>query len=172
VLKEGRVDDAIDHVRGVVDRVRNLDVSRDWDLVEDLILTRRYTKKKESYKSKQPHITVVEKIRSRGGIVPAIGDRVPFVIIAGKGLFVDSAEDPEYVREHNISLDVDYYIQKQIWPPVERILREFDVDYGTLNDGSRQKGLHDFGIGVASAAQVRKKKQVEKTTVQQPLFDF
>ncbi len=172
VLKEGRVDDAIDHVRGVVDQVRNLDVSKDWDLVEDLILTRRYTKKKESYKSKQPHITVVEKIRSRGGIVPAIGDRVPFVIIAGKGLFVDSAEDPEYVKEHNIALDVNYYIKKQILPPVERILREFGVGHETLNYDSRQKGLHDFGIGVASNVEVRKKKQVKKNTVQQALFDF
>ncbi len=172
VLKEGRVDDAIDYVRGVVDRVRNLDVSRDWDLVEDLILTRRYTKKKESYKSKQPHITVVEKIRERGGIVPAIGDRVPFVIIAGKGLFVDSAEDPEYVKEHNIALDVNYYIKKQILPPVERILREFGVGHETLNYDSRQKGLHDFGIGVASNVEVRKKKQVKTNTVQQPLFDF
>ena len=172
VLKEGRVDDAIEYVRGVVDRVRNLDVSKDWDLVEDLILTRRYTKKKESYKSKQPHITVVEKIRNRGGIVPAIGDRVPFVIIAGKGLFVDSAEDPEYVKERNISLDVDYYIQKQILPPVERILSGFGVGHETLNYDSRQKGLHDFGIGVASNVEVRKKKQVKTTTVQQALFDF
>jgi DNA polymerase I len=71
-----------------------------------------------------------------------------------------------------MSLDVDYYIQKQIWPPVERILREFDVDYGTLNDGSRQKGLHDFGISVASNTGVRKKKQVKKTTAQQALFNF
>jgi DNA polymerase I len=140
--------------------------------VEDLILTRRYTKKKESYKSKQPHITVVEKIRSRGGIVPAIGDRVPFVIIAGKGLFVDSAEDPEYVREHNIALDVNYYIQKQILPPVERILREFGVEHETLNYDSRQKGLHDFGIGVVSNAVVRRKKRVKKTAVQRALFDF
>ncbi|MEA3281930.1 MAG: DNA-directed DNA polymerase, partial [Euryarchaeota archaeon] len=172
VLKEGRVDDAVDYVRGVVDRVRNLDVSKDWDLVEDLILTRRYTKKKESYKSKQPHITVVEKIRSRGGIVPAIGDRVPFVIIAGKGLFVDSAEDPEYVKERNISLDVDYYIQKQILPPVERILSGFGVGHETLNYDSRQKGLQDFGIGVASDVRVQKKKQIKATTVQQALFDF
>jgi len=132
VLKEGRIDDAVEYVRGVVDRVRNLDVQQDRDAMEDLILTRRYTKKKESYKNKQPHITVVEKIRSRGGVVPAVGDRVPFVIIAGKGLFVDSAEDPEYVIEHNISLDVDYYINKQILPPVERILREFGVEYATL----------------------------------------
>ncbi len=114
----------------------------------------------------------MEKIRQRDGVVPSIGDRVPFVIIAGKGQFVDSAEDPEYVREHNLSLDVDYYIQKQIWPPVERILREFGVDYGTLNDGSRQKGLHSFGIGTASVVRIPIKKEVKAVSRQKTLFDF
>ncbi len=107
VLKEGRVDDAVEYVRGIVDRVRNLDVSKDWDLVEDLILTRRYTKKKESYKSKQPHITAVEKIRNRGGIVPAIRERVPILVIAGEGLFVDSAAGTEDVQKRNIANGVD-----------------------------------------------------------------
>ncbi len=172
VLKDGRVEESVEYVRGVVDRVRNLDVRTDSEIMDDLILTRKYNKKEESYKSKQPHITVVEKIRRRGGAVPSIGDRVPFVIVAGNGMFVDSAEDPEYVREHNLSLDVDYYIKKQIWPPVERILREFGVDYGTLNDGSRQKGLHDFGIGTASVARVHRKKEVKQVSRQKPLFDF
>jgi len=170
VLKEGRVDDAVEFVRGVVDRVRNLDVQRDSDLIEDLILTRRYTKKKESYKNKQPHITVVEKMRGRGGVVPAIGDRVPFVIVAGKGLFVDSAEDPEYVKEHNLSLDVDYYINKQILPPVERILSEFGVAYERLNYDSKQKGLHEFGVDTVSAVAVPRKRTVRKTAAQQTLF--
>ena len=172
VLKDGRVEESVEYVRGVVDRVRNLDVRTDSGIMDELILTRKYNKKEESYKSKQPHITVVEKIRQRGGAVPSIGDRVPFVIVAGKGQFVDSAEDPEYVREHNLSLDVDYYIKKQIWPPVERILREFGVDYGTLNDGSRQKGLYGFGIGTAGVAHVPRKKEVKAVSRQKTLFDF
>ncbi|MEA1966513.1 MAG: hypothetical protein U9N05_04430, partial [Euryarchaeota archaeon] len=77
-----------------------------------------------------------------------------------------------YVKEHNISLDVNYYIKKQILPPVERILSGFGVGHETLNYDSRQKGLHDFGIGVASNVGVRKKKLVKKNTVQQDLFDF
>ncbi|MEA1943955.1 MAG: DNA-directed DNA polymerase [Euryarchaeota archaeon] len=170
VLKEGRVDDAVTYVRGVVDRVRNLDVRRDEDLMEDLVLTRRYTKKEKSYKNKQPHITVVEKIRRRGGVVPSIGDRVPFVIIAGNGLFVDQAEDPEYVREHSLSLNVNYYIKKQILPPVERILCEFGVEYKTLDYDSKQKGL--FGIGAVSTVNVRRKEKVKNTTRQKSIFDF
>ncbi len=172
VLKDGKVDESVEYVRGVVDRVRNLKVRTDSEIMDDLILTRKYNKKEESYKSKQPHITVVEKIRRRGGAVPSIGDRVPFVIVAGNGRFVDSAEDPEYVREHNLSLDVDYYIKKQILPPVERILREFGVEHETLNYDSKQKGLHDFGIGTASVARVPRKKEVKAVSRQKTLFDF
>lgn len=76
--------------------------------------------------------------------MPSIGTRIPFVITAGKGLFVDRAEDPDYVREHNVPIDVDYYIKKQILPPVERILGVFGVKASSLDYDSKQKGLFDF----------------------------
>jgi len=73
--------------------------------------------------AKQPHIQLVEKIKRRGGLVPDVGERVPFVIIRGKTsrrskeLFVDRAEDPQYVLEMNMPLDAEYYIEKWIlWP--------------------------------------------------------
>jgi len=144
VLKEGAVDRAVEHVRGVVDRVRNIDVQKDSEIIDDLILTRMFSKSKKSYKNKQPHLTVIEKLKTRTGMAPSIGERIPFVIIAARGLFVDRAEDPDYVREHNIPLDVDYYIKKQILPPVERILGVFGVDMATLDFDSKQKGLFDF----------------------------
>ncbi|MCD4704417.1 MAG: hypothetical protein K8R64_09055, partial [Methanosarcinaceae archaeon] len=40
--------------------------------------------------------------------------------------------------------DVEYYIQKQILPPVSRILGVFGVDIATLDHDSKQKGLFDF----------------------------
>ena len=144
VLIEGNVDLAVEHVRNVVSKVRNLDPAKDSELIESLVLTRTLTRKTESYKNKQPHLTVVEKLKARTGIVPSIGTRIPFVIIAGKGLFVDRAEDPEYVREQNIPIDVDYYIKKQILPPVERILEVFGVNISSLDFDSKQKGLFDF----------------------------
>ena len=53
--------------------------------------------------------------------------------IADCGLFVDRAEDPEFVRENNIPLDVDYYIKKQILPPVEWMVGVFGVDMASLD---------------------------------------
>ncbi len=134
VLKKGDVDGAVNHVQGVIKHLRSLDIQKNPDALEELILTRQYTKKAESYKSKQPHVTVIEKIAKRTGTPPPIGERIPFVITAGPGLLVERAEDPEYVRENNIPIDVDYYINKQILPPVERILQGFGVKRETLQN--------------------------------------
>jgi DNA polymerase I len=124
VLKEGKVDEAVGLVKNTIDSIREIDARKHPELFDQLILTRQYTKKPESYKSRQPHITVVDKLKSRG-IIANVGDRIPFVILAGNGLFVDRAEDPDYAREKNLPLDVDYYVTKQILPPVERILADF-----------------------------------------------
>jgi DNA polymerase I len=179
VLKEGKVDIAVEYVRSIVDRVRNIDARKDSQIIDDLTLTRMFSKGKKSYKSKQPHLTVAAKIEARTGVPPSIGERIPFVIIAGRGLFVERAEDPDYVREHNIPLDVDYYIKKQILPPEERILSAFGVDMATLDYDSKQKGLFDFAPPQKRSA----KKTVKNNTAnytealpdpksQSSLFDF
>jgi DNA polymerase I len=166
VLKEGKVDEAVDHVRSVVVRLQSLDLSLDPGILEELTLTRRYTKSTSSYKNKQPHIQLVEKIRERGGQVPSVGDRVPFVIIKGKSsrknkaLFVDRAEDPAFVLENNMPLDTEYYVDKQILPPVLRIFESFGVTKDRLCAGRAQSNLFSFE-GVAQKAQKQKS-----------LFDF
>ena len=150
VLKEGKVEEAKEHVRSVVVRLQNLDLSQDPGILEELTLTRRYTKSTGSYKNKQPHIQLVEKMRERGGQVPNVGDRVPFVITRGKGgrknrtLFVDRAEDPAFVLENNIPLDTEYYVDKQILPPVLRILECFGVTKEMLCSSRAQSSLFSF----------------------------
>jgi DNA polymerase I len=166
VLKEGKVEEAKDHVRSVIVRLQNLDLSSDPGILEELTLTRRYTKSIGSYKNKQPHIQLVEKIRERGGQVPSVGDRVPFVIIKGKSsrknkaLFVDRAEDPAFVLENNMPLDTEYYVDKQILPPVLRIFESFGVTKDRLCAGRAQSNLFSFE-GAAQKAQTQKS-----------LFDF
>ena len=143
VLMKGDVEEAVKYVRSTTSNLRSLDLKNNPEFLNKLILTKNYSKKTDNYKNKQPHLTVVEKIKQRSGISTPIGTRVPFVIISGKGLFVERAEDPDYVLKHNIPLDVEYYIKKQILPPVERILEVFGVDGSSL-DKYLQKGLFDF----------------------------
>ncbi len=165
VLKEGKVEEAVEHVRAVVLRLQNLDLSLDPSLLEDLTLTRRYTKSSDSYKNKQPHIQLVEKIRERGGTVPGVGDRVPFVIVQGKRgkknkeLFVNRAEDPAYVLEKNLPLDTEYYVEKQILPPVLRIFESFGITRDRLCAGKGQSNLFSFC-------------EAPKEQKQKSLFDF
>ncbi|HIH74595.1 MAG TPA: DNA polymerase elongation subunit, partial [Methanosarcina sp.] len=162
VLIKGDVDGAVEHVRNVVSDVRNLDPGKDAGIIEKLVLTRTLTRRTDSYKNKQPHLTVAENLKKRTGVMPSIGTRIPFVIVAGKGLFVDRAEDPDYVREHNVPIDVDYYVKKQILPPVERILEVFGVNVSSLDFDSKQKGLFDFE---AKKPEV-KKQEKEKVSSQ------
>ncbi len=165
VLKEGKVEEAVEHVRCVVLRLQNLDLSMDPSLLEDLTLTRRYTKSSGSYKNKQPHIQLVEKIRERGGSVPGVGDRVAFVIVQGKRgkknkeLFVNRAEDPSYVLEKNMPLDTEYYVEKQILPPVLRIFESFGVTKDRLCSRRGQSNLFAFS-------------EAPKEQKQKSLFDF
>lgn len=174
VLREGNVDEAIKYVRQVVNSVRNIDLKADPSAIEDLILTRKFTKRTESYQNKQPHVMVVEKMKKRSGFVPSVGDRIPFVITAEGGLFATRAEDPEFVIEHNISLDVDYYIKKQILPPVERIFRELGVEVAFLDYDEKQKGLMDFGGGmeIKQSSDIIKKTHVPVKKNQTRLGDF
>ena len=189
VLIAGDVDGAVEHVRKVVSEIRNLDPRRDSKTIELLVLTKTLTRKKDSYKNKQPHLTVAENLKRRTGIMPSIGTRIPFVIIAGRGLFVDRAEDPDYVREHNVPIDVDYYIKKQILPPVERILGVFGTKRPSLEFDSRQKGIFDFEAKKSEVKKQEKeihfsKKEIEGKTPekskclengyldQSSLFDF
>ena len=166
VLREGKVDEAVEHIRSVVLRLQNLDLSQDPGILEELTLTRRYTKSTGSYKNKQPHIQLVEKMKERGGKVPNVGDRVPFVITRGRGgrrnrrLFVDRAEDPAYVLENNIPLDTEYYVEKQILPPVLRILESFGVSKDRLCSSRAQSSLFSFS------------GHCNKPLEQKSLFDF
>ncbi len=178
VLKEGDYEAAVLHVRDVVDGIRNIDVQKDEDIIDDLVMTRMFSKSASRYKNKQPHLTVVEKIEERTGNPPPVGERIPFVIIAGKDLFVNRAEDPEYVREHNIPIDVDYYVKKQLLPPVERILGVFGVDTANLDYDSKQKGLFDFS-DKPKEMPIKRIKREEKpvddsqaSNAQSSLFDF
>ncbi len=149
----------------VVNRIQNLDLTEDPSILEELTLTRRYTKSTGSYKNKQPHIQLVEKIKKRGGQVPGVGDRVPFVIVQGKRgsknkeLFVNRAEDPslrageEYSSGHRV-------LRRETDPSagVEDI-RDLRSHQGPVCVGRGQSNLFSFG-------------EMAKPQKQKSLFDF
>ena len=84
--------------------------------VEQLTMSKQLS---AEYKTKQPHVEVRNKIRSRApGSEPQNGDRVPFLITKGAGILCDKAEDPGYVKEHSVPIDFLYYFEHQLQKPV------------------------------------------------------
>jgi len=56
---------------------------------------------------------------------PRLGNRIPFVITRGKGKVHEKAEDPEFVKKARISVDLDYYITKQLQKPLTQLMELF-----------------------------------------------
>lgn len=82
---------------------------------------------KTDYKNQaQPHLYVAKKLFKRTGASIPSGVRVPYVFIHDPanpdGLLAERAEDPDYVAQHNLPIDVLYYINHQLDSPVTALL--------------------------------------------------
>ena len=78
----------------------------------------------DAYKVRMPHIELIKRMKLRNNDVKfAVGDRIPFVILCGKinSKNFENSEDPEYAFNNNLPLDLEYYLDKQVRPPLERI---------------------------------------------------
>ena len=79
---------------------------------------------REDYQQKQVHVELQERMRIRNpGTQPSNGDRVPYVMIKSlkKSQNYDKGEDPLYVLENNLTIDQDWYIERQLQGPLLRI---------------------------------------------------
>jgi len=117
LLKEQNPRKAFDYVKGVLEKLERSEIP-----LEDLVITKSISKNPKDYKGIQPHVELVKKLRKRSPAeAPGIGDRVSFVIVKGPQLVSKRAEDPEYVKKHNLKIDSRYYIESQLLPPLERV---------------------------------------------------
>ncbi|GAO49659.1 hypothetical protein SAICODRAFT_9289 [Saitoella complicata NRRL Y-17804] len=77
------------------------------------------------YKTTQPHIAVIDKIRKRNpSRTFKDGERIPYVFIAApanaKGF--EKAEDPEWAMKEGLNVDYEYYLEHTVRNPLSRIL--------------------------------------------------
>lgn len=97
-------------------------ITYDWK-GDDLKITTTYKN------SNQPHVHVAENIERRErGTGPKSGDRVPYVFIQTdnpKDLQYKKAEDPLYVKQNNLQLDVKYYLEHSLMNPIESLFEVF-----------------------------------------------
>lgn len=90
--------------------------------ISQLVITKELTK--NDYAAKQAHVELAAKMKKRDpGTAPKLGDRVPYIICsATKGTpAYMKAEDPIYVLENSVPIDVNYYLENQLSKPLLRI---------------------------------------------------
>ncbi len=80
-----------------------------------LVITKALTRTADNYANKQAHVELAARIKKRDpGMAPAIGDRVPYVMIKGAvgAKAYEKAEDPVYVLENNVPIDAAWYTSR------------------------------------------------------------
>ncbi len=140
ILKDRNISEAARYVKGVIQSLTSGNIP-----LEKLTIVKGITKTPEAYDGIQPHVELVKKLRERDpSKAPMVGDRIGYVIIKGNELISKRAEDPEFVREKGLEIDIDYYIENQILPPVERIFEACGMKRSEIIEGVRQKNLLSF----------------------------
>lgn len=119
ILEERNVDKAQRYVKQTIaDLLQNrIDLSQ-------LVISKAYSK--QDYAAKQAHVELAERMRKRdAGSAPTLGDRVAYVIIknSSSDKNYDKSEDPLYVLDNSLPIDVKYYLEGQLSKPLERIFQ-------------------------------------------------
>jgi DNA polymerase I len=124
ILKEQSTEKAADFVRRVIAELRQRKVP-----FRDLIIWKTLTKPVDEYKIKAAHVEAAKALRSKGWTM-TVGDKVGYVILAGKGRLYDKAKP--YVFAVYDEVDVEYYVSKQVVPAAARVLEFFGVNEDDL----------------------------------------
>ncbi|CAG9334215.1 unnamed protein product [Blepharisma stoltei] len=145
LLIERNVEDAVDFVKGVVSALlqNKIDLSM-------LVITKALGKKtqaegksnKNIYTAKQAHVELSKKMHDRdAATAPGVGDRVAYVMIKGvKGQKAyELAEDPIYALKNDLSIDFDYYLEKQLKLPLSRLFEAILTNPNSLFAGEHTR---------------------------------
>ena len=134
VLNE-KPDEAAGHVKQVVEMLREGEVD-----VEDLRIYTTLTKPPEEYDATAPHVEAARKAIKRGEKIEE-GDTISYVITDGGGSISERAEIVKYADTY----DSGYYIDSQIVPVSNRVLKVFGYTEDQLKGKGKQSGLGQFG---------------------------
>ncbi len=103
--------------------------------VEALVITEELKRRPENYKMWNPHVGLTVRMTARdAGSAPRPGERVPYVIVTRDSLLEATegqkdvsklwqrSEDPDYVKEHGLQLDVEWYANNRFHKVFMRLL--------------------------------------------------
>ena len=170
ILVDRNVTDAVEYCKGVIS-----DLLRDKIDISLLIISKSLSKKSDeggsdededkkvkkgrnktdTYQAKQAHVELAEKIRKRDpGNAPNIGDRIQYVIIKGEkgSKNYENSEDPAYVLEHDLPIDIDYYLENQLKKPLLRIFTPILPNIEQILFAGEHTRIKKSGVNIKSNA--------------------
>ncbi|MCJ7634645.1 DNA polymerase II [Candidatus Bathyarchaeota archaeon] len=119
LLKEKSPEQAAANVREQISLLRAGKVP-----LPELIIWKTLTKNPTEYAVKAAHVAAAKRLTEKGWEVTT-GDKIGYVILKGKGKLYDRATPYAFASEKD--LDLKYYEEQQIIPPVLRVLSTFNI---------------------------------------------
>ncbi|ADG13898.1 DNA polymerase Pol2 [Methanocaldococcus infernus ME] len=135
LLKEGDIEKAKKIIKETIKKLRNLEVDK-----EELIIYTQITKDLNEYKSTAPHVELAKRLVREGKKIKP-GDVLGYIIVKGAKQVSERAKLPEEVSLDEI--DINYYIDNQILPPIIRIMESLGVSEKELKQ-EKQLTLDNF----------------------------
>jgi DNA polymerase I len=140
ILKEQSPQKAVDYVHTVIEELKQRKIP-----FRDFIIWKTLTKPPDQYAIKAPHVEAAKMLREKGWRLTG-GDKVGFVILAGKGRLYNRVKP--YVFAKYDEVDVDYYVTNQVVPAAARILGFFGVTEKELisekKESEESRSLTDY----------------------------
>lgn len=104
-------------------------------------------------------LETARKISARTGSRLEPGTRLQYVILAGPELLYQRGEDPVYASKHRLSLDLTYYLDKQLLSAIEPLLQFHpELDLGSVVEKIRQE-VKRKSTGVVSLQTLMRKRK-------------
>ncbi|ACV25272.1 DNA polymerase domain-containing protein [Methanocaldococcus fervens] len=136
LLVEGNIEKAKKIIQDIIRDLRERKIKK-----EDLIIYTQLTKDPKEYKTTAPHVEIAKRLMREGKRVK-VGDIIGYIIVKGAKSISERAKLPEEVDIEDV--DVNYYIDNQILPPVLRIMEAVGVSKNELKKEGAQLTLDKF----------------------------
>lgn len=109
---------------------------------EKLVIHEQITRDLRDYKATGPHVAVAKRLAARGVKIRP-GTVISYIVLKGSGRIGDRAIPADEFDPTKHRYDAEYYIENQVLPAVERILKAF----GYRKEDLRYQKTKQVGLG-------------------------
>ncbi len=143
LLRHGDVEEAVKVVKEVTEKLSKYEVPP-----EKLVIHEQITRELKDYKATGPHVAIAKRLAAKG-IKVRPGTVISYIVLKGSGRIGDRAIPFDEFDPAKHKYDAEYYIENQVLPAVERILKAFGYRKEDLKyQKTKQVGLGAWlGVG-------------------------